>query len=491
MSAPLLRLNRVSKSYLSSFAVEDIFARGRSRRGPLPSRGQRPGKIHPHQDPVRCSQAFERHDGDRGHDGQLSSAKDASEFGIATGPRVRRLLPAHDRRPLVLRRRRADEGLLTFKRFDTKKAADIAVREVQRLGITHITSGDQLVGSLYWGERQALVIARAVHFGAKVLILDEPTAALGVKEATHVLRIIMQARAEGIAVIFVTHNVLHATTVGDRFAVLIHGEKADDFRRGERTRGEITDLMAGGEAMAELEAQDRRLLDVGGLRRRLTVGVVMAANRRIHVAPAVVIDRAGPLPLYFQIATSIEQSIVRGDFPHAARLENEVAMAMRLGLSLQTVRRAIEILVEKGLLVRRSGVGTLVLAGFTRRRSELTSLHDQMTARSPESHHSCACPGCRTGVRRRRRFARPRCRRACSSISAVSAAETVYRWRSWRTGCRSQRARSPWTSSSVTASTSCFDLGASRSRSRSSRSARGLRQDRSGSCSRCRRACRC
>ena len=108
----------------------------------------------------------------------------------------------------------------------------------------------------------------------------------------------------------------------------------------------------------------------------------MAANRRIHVAPAVVIDRAGPLPLYFQIATSIEQSIVRGDFPHAARLENEVAMAMRLGLSLQTVRRAIEILVEKGLLVRRSGVGTLVLAGFTRRRSELTSLHDQMTARS-------------------------------------------------------------------------------------------------------------
>jgi simple sugar transport system ATP-binding protein len=88
-----------------------------------------------------------------------------------------------------------------------------------------------------------------------VLILDEPTAALGVKEATHVLRIIMQARQKGIAVIFVTHNVLHAMSVGDHFAVLIRGEKADDFRKGERTREQITDLMAGGEAMAALEAE--------------------------------------------------------------------------------------------------------------------------------------------------------------------------------------------------------------------------------------------
>lgn len=76
-----------------------------------------------------------------------------------------------------------------------------------------------------------------------------------VKEATHVLRIIMQARQKGIAVIFVTHNVLHAISVGDHFAVLIRGEKADDFRKGERTREQITDLMAGGEAMASLEAE--------------------------------------------------------------------------------------------------------------------------------------------------------------------------------------------------------------------------------------------
>jgi simple sugar transport system ATP-binding protein len=126
---------------------------------------------------------------------------------------------------------------------------------VQNLGITRVTSGERLVGGLSGGERQALAIGRAVYFGANVLILDEPTAALGVKEAAHVLRMIMQARQKGVAVILVTHNVTHAMTVGDHFAVLIHGALAADFRKGERTREEITDLMAGGEAMAELEAE--------------------------------------------------------------------------------------------------------------------------------------------------------------------------------------------------------------------------------------------
>jgi len=127
------------------------------------------------------------------------------------------------------------------------------------LGITRVTDGERLIGSLSGGERQVSAIARAVHFGAKVLILDEPTAALGVKESSHVLRIIMQAKIKGIAVILITHNVTHALTVGDHFAVLIHGEKADDFRRGERTREEIIDLMAGGEAMAELEKEIENL----------------------------------------------------------------------------------------------------------------------------------------------------------------------------------------------------------------------------------------
>jgi simple sugar transport system ATP-binding protein len=142
-----------------------------------------------------------------------------------------------------------------FRRYDGRFAGGVAVQEMQSLGITRVTDGDRLVGGLSGGERQALAIARAVYFGAKLLILDEPTAALGVKEAAHVLRIIMQARQKGIAVVLVTHHVTHARTVGDHFAVLIHGAVADDFRKGERSREEITDLMAGGEAMAELEAE--------------------------------------------------------------------------------------------------------------------------------------------------------------------------------------------------------------------------------------------
>ena len=147
------------------------------------------------------------------------------------------------------------KGWGIFKRFNKKLANETAVREMQSLGITRVTDGDRLIGGLSGGERQAAAIARAVHFGANVLILDEPTAALGVKEASHVLRIIMQARNKGVAVVLVTHNVSHALTVGDNFAVLIRGKKADDFAKGQRTREEVTDLMAGGEAMAELEAE--------------------------------------------------------------------------------------------------------------------------------------------------------------------------------------------------------------------------------------------
>jgi simple sugar transport system ATP-binding protein len=141
-----------------------------------------------------------------------------------------------------------------FKVFDRRKANRIAVEEVQKMGITRITDGDRLVGGLSGGERQSLAIARAVHFGARVLILDEPTAALGVKQAAHVLRIVNEAKRRGLAVIFITHQVMHAMAVGDHFAVLIRGAIAADFRKGDKTREEIADLMAGGESMADLEA---------------------------------------------------------------------------------------------------------------------------------------------------------------------------------------------------------------------------------------------
>lgn len=148
-----------------------------------------------------------------------------------------------------------------IKFYDRKKANEIAVKAVQDFGITRIDDGDRLIGGLSGGERQSLAIARAVHFGARVLILDEPTAALGVKQASHVLRIVNEAKKRGLAVIFITHQVMHAMAVGDHFAVLIRGGIAADFKKGERSREEITDLMAGGETMADLEADIQASID--------------------------------------------------------------------------------------------------------------------------------------------------------------------------------------------------------------------------------------
>ena len=185
----------------------------------------------------------------------FDSPRAASDHGIATVHQFGGTFPLMSIGRSFFVGEEPTKGWGPFKTFDRKRANDIAVRAVQDLGITRIDDGDRLVGGLSGGERQALAIARAVHFGASVLILDEPTAALGVKEAAHVLRIVLQARQKGIAVIFITHNVIHALTVGDHFAVLIKGAKAADFRKGEKSREEITDLMAGGEHMAELEAE--------------------------------------------------------------------------------------------------------------------------------------------------------------------------------------------------------------------------------------------
>lgn len=147
------------------------------------------------------------------------------------------------------------KGVWPFEHIDIAEANRIAIEQIQRFGITRITNGDQLVGTMSGGERQVLAIGRAMYFGAKVLILDEPTSALGVKEASIVLRLVSQARSEGVAVVFITHNASHAMTVGDRFVVLIQGKVAASFARGEKSREEVLNLMAGGEAITELEEE--------------------------------------------------------------------------------------------------------------------------------------------------------------------------------------------------------------------------------------------
>jgi simple sugar transport system ATP-binding protein len=138
-----------------------------------------------------------------------------------------------------------------FRRIDTEQCGRVARAELAALGV-QVRDVGQPVGTLSGGERQAVAIARAIHFGARVLILDEPTAALGVKQAGVVLRYIARARERGVGVVFITHNPHHAYPIGDRFVVLRRGEVSGDFARGELRLEELVGMMAGGEELERL-----------------------------------------------------------------------------------------------------------------------------------------------------------------------------------------------------------------------------------------------
>lgn len=141
-------------------------------------------------------------------------------------------------------------GFPPFRRLKTKWAKDTVRSEMAAMGID-IRDPEQAVGTLSGGERQAVAIARAVYFGANVLILDEPTSALGVKQSGVVLKYVKQARERGVAVVFITHNPHHAHMVGDRFYLLNRGKLTANYVRDNVTREELVKAMAGG---AELDA---------------------------------------------------------------------------------------------------------------------------------------------------------------------------------------------------------------------------------------------
>jgi simple sugar transport system ATP-binding protein len=148
-----------------------------------------------------------------------------------------------------------------LRRLDVAGMRATTKHELARMGID-LRDVDQPIGTLSGGERQSVAIARAVHFGAKVVILDEPTSALGVKQAGIVLSYIARARDRGLGVVFITHNPHHAYPVGDRFLLLRRGESLGDFAKSEITIDEMTALMAGG---AELEALAQELERPQGL----------------------------------------------------------------------------------------------------------------------------------------------------------------------------------------------------------------------------------
>jgi simple sugar transport system ATP-binding protein len=142
------------------------------------------------------------------------------------------------------------KGRGPLRRLDVDLMRRTTRRELAAMGID-LRDVDQPIGTLSGGERQCVAIARAVHFGARVLILDEPTAALGVKQSGVVLRYIAKARERGLAVVLITHNPHHAYPVGDRFLLLRRGRSMGEFTKSELALQDLVAMMAGG---AELES---------------------------------------------------------------------------------------------------------------------------------------------------------------------------------------------------------------------------------------------
>jgi simple sugar transport system ATP-binding protein len=186
-----------------------------------------------------------------GKEARFSSPRDALNAGIATVFQDLAMIPLMGISRNFFLGAEPTKGWGPFRRFDVQQANRVTREELAKMGI-HIRDTGQPVGTLSGGERQSVAIARAVYFGAKVLILDEPTAALGVKEAGIVLRYIAQARARGLGVIFITHNPHHAYPIGDHFTVLNRGSSYGTFAKSEISREELTGMMAGGEALEEL-----------------------------------------------------------------------------------------------------------------------------------------------------------------------------------------------------------------------------------------------
>jgi simple sugar transport system ATP-binding protein len=247
---PLLEVKGVSKFFGNVIALKDISVAVNAGEVTCVLGDNGAGKssfikilsgVHAHDEGELFVEGEERH---------FKSPREARELGIATVFQDLATVPLMSVWRNFFLGSEPTVGKGPLRRIDVKRAQRTMREEMRKMGID-VRDPDQPVGTLSGGERQAVSIARAVYFGAKVLILDEPTSALGVKQSGVVLRYVVQARERGLGVIFITHNPHHAYPVGDRFLILKRGQSLGNFAKEEITRDELVQLMSGG---AELEA---------------------------------------------------------------------------------------------------------------------------------------------------------------------------------------------------------------------------------------------
>jgi simple sugar transport system ATP-binding protein len=184
----------------------------------------------------------------------FSSPRDALDAGIATVYQDLAMIPLMSVTRNFFMGREPVRGVGPFRRVDFHHCDAVTREEMLKIGID-IRDPHQAVGTLSGGERQCVAIARAVYFGAKVLILDEPTSALGVAQTSMVMKYIHQVRQKGLGIIFITHNVRHAYAVGDRFTVLNRGMTLGTYTKSQIKIDDLQNLMAGGKELQALSAE--------------------------------------------------------------------------------------------------------------------------------------------------------------------------------------------------------------------------------------------
>lgn len=181
----------------------------------------------------------------------FSNPRDALDAGIATVYQDLALVPQLS----VWRNFFLGQELTgRFGGLQEKKMRAIAREQLAQMGV-ELPDIDVELEALSGGQRQVVAIARAIYFGARYIVLDEPTAALGVKQSGMVLRFIAAAKQRGMGVVFITHNPQHAYLVGDRFVVLNLGEVALNADKADVSVEELTKWMAGGAEMETLKAE--------------------------------------------------------------------------------------------------------------------------------------------------------------------------------------------------------------------------------------------
>ncbi|MDT9698203.1 ATP-binding cassette domain-containing protein [Streptomyces sp. P17] len=210
---------------------------------------------------IKIISGLHQHDGGTlrldGEETKLSSPREALDRGIATVYQDLAVVPLMPVWRNFFLGSEPRKGVGPFKRLDVDYMRRATWAELRTMGID-LRDVDQPIGTLSGGERQCVAIARAVHFGARVLVLDEPTAALGVKQSGEVLKLVATAREEGLGVVFITHNPHHAYMVGDRFVLLKRGTMVGNHERHEITLDELTRQMAGGNDLDDLRHELER-----------------------------------------------------------------------------------------------------------------------------------------------------------------------------------------------------------------------------------------